>query len=126
MKLSHTAILLFTIFQSSLALPEKRADDPATIAAIKVMAHRMVKSGESYNCLAAIIDRQSRWDYEAGNPTTGSYGLFQAYPPDRMASAGGDWKTNPETQLEWGLDYIRSRYRTACAAWKTLKETGTW
>ncbi|KAL2814990.1 hypothetical protein BJX63DRAFT_431093 [Aspergillus granulosus] len=126
MKLSYTVCLLLAFLQPSIAIPEKRADDPATIAWVKAMAHRMVKNGESYNCLAAIIDLESEWDYEAENPNSGSYGLFQALPPNKMASAGGDWKTNPETQLEWGLGYIRDRHRTACAAWKHLKENGWW
>ena len=34
-----------------------------------------------------------------------------------MASAGSDWKTNPATQIKWGLDYMKDRYGSACDAW---------
>jgi len=34
-----------------------------------------------------------------------------------MAAEGSDWLTNPQTQIRWGEDYIRSRYGTPCQAW---------
>jgi hypothetical protein len=35
-----------------------------------------------------------------------------------MASAGSDWRTNPATQIRWGLGYIASSYGSPCAAWR--------
>jgi len=37
------------------------------------------------------------------------YGLVQATPGIKMSSAGGDWQTNPATQLRWATSYA-SRY----------------
>ncbi len=54
----------------------------------------------------------------ATNASSGAYGLVQALPASKMASAGSDWKTNPATQIEWGLDYMNDRYGSPCGAWK--------
>ena len=65
----------------------------------------------------AMWMRESSWRVDARNPSSGAYGIPQAYPASRMAAAGPDWRTNPRTQIRWGLDYIKSRYGTPCAAW---------
>jgi hypothetical protein len=60
--------------------------------------------------------KESSWRYDAENPD-GAYGIPQAYPASKMASAGSDWRTNPATQIKWGLGYITGRYGTPCGAW---------
>lgn len=70
-----------------------------------------------YDCLVALWNRESRWNVYAHNPSSGAYGIPQALPGDKMASAGDDWQTNPATQITWGLGYITARYGTPCGAW---------
>ncbi|MBR7679157.1 transglycosylase SLT domain-containing protein, partial [Streptomyces daliensis] len=70
-----------------------------------------------YQCFSNIVHHESGWNHTATNPSSGAYGLVQALPATKMASAGSDWKTNPTTQLSWGLDYMNERYGSPCAAW---------
>ena len=67
--------------------------------------------------LVRLWNRESGWNYRATNPSSGAYGIPQSLPADKMASAGADWKTNPFTQIRWGLGYIRQRYGSISAAW---------
>lgn len=73
--------------------------------------------GSQYSCAANIIVRESGWNVEASNPSTGAYGLPQALPGSKMASAGADWATSALTQLRWMLGYVNSLYGGACGAW---------
>lgn len=57
-----------------------------------------------------IITHESHWNYTAQNRSSGAYGLCQALPGTKMASAGSDWRTNPITQLRWCSGYAGSRY----------------
>ncbi|GAA3448313.1 hypothetical protein GCM10018962_01460 [Dactylosporangium matsuzakiense] len=67
-------------------------------------------------CLANMWDKESGWNPKAANPS-GAYGIPQANPGSKMSSAGADWKTNPETQIRWGLGYIKGKYQSPCGAW---------
>ena len=69
-----------------------------------------------FSCLDNIWSRESGWNYLAEN-ASGAYGIPQALPGSKMASAGADWATDPTTQIKWGLGYIRSIYGTPCNAW---------
>ena len=69
-----------------------------------------------FGCLNNIYTRESGWRYNAEN-ASGAYGIPQALPGSKMASAGADWQTNPATQIKWGLGYIKSMYGTPCGAW---------
>lgn len=60
--------------------------------------------------------KESGWSHTAANPTSSAYGIPQALPGSKMASHGADWRTDPETQVRWGLDYVGSRYGSACGA----------
>jgi hypothetical protein len=71
---------------------------------------------EQYSCLVKLWNRESNWNPIAQNKSSGAYGIPQALPGIKMASAGDDWMTNPETQINWGLGYISGRYKTPCAA----------
>lgn len=72
---------------------------------------------DQFACLVALFNRESHWNVYAGNPVSGAYGIPQALPGSKMASAGADWQTNPRTQITWGLNYIAGRYITPCGAW---------
>jgi hypothetical protein len=69
-----------------------------------------------WGCLLDLWNRESGWIYDAEN-ASGAYGIPQALPGDKMASAGADWETDPTTQIKWGLGYITQVYGTPCAAW---------
>lgn len=70
-----------------------------------------------YSCLVALWQKESGWNHFALNRSSGAYGIPQSLPAEKMASAGDDWATNPETQIRWGLGYIEGRYGHPCAAW---------
>lgn len=80
-----------------------------------MVAARGWSDGE-FNCLVALWNHESGWRTNAGNPS-GAYGIPQALPGSKMASAGADWATNPATQITWGLGYISGRYGTPCSAY---------
>lgn len=69
-----------------------------------------------FSCLNNIWTRESNWNYQAEN-ASGAYGIPQALPASKMASAGADYLTDPKTQIVWGLGYIRSVYGSPCDAW---------
>lgn len=87
-----------------------------TVAEIQAMARQMVPA-DQFQCFSNIVDHESTWNYRATNPSSGAYGLVQAYPGSKMASAGADWQTNPATQIKWGLSYMNGRYGSPCGAW---------
>jgi hypothetical protein len=68
--------------------------------------------------------RESGWNAQAQNPSSGAYGIPQALPGSKMATAGSDWSTNPATQIKWGLDYIKQRYGSPAAAWSFWQANG--
>lgn len=91
------------------------------VGARKVVTSKV--SGSSRDWLAAasipesqwgyvdhIISKESGWNYTARNRSSGAYGLCQALPGSKMASAGSDWQTNPVTQLRWCNSYANARY----------------
>ena len=77
-----------------------------------------------FNCLVSLWNKESGWNYRATNPSSGAYGIPQALPGNKMASAGADWATNPATQISWGLGYITSRYGTPCGAYGHSQSVG--
>jgi hypothetical protein len=79
---------------------------------------------DQHSCLVELWNRESGWRHTADNPNSSAYGIPQALPGSKMASAGADWKTNPETQIKWGLKYIEKRYETPCGAWSAFKKKG--
>jgi hypothetical protein len=77
-----------------------------------------------FGCLVSLWGRESGWDTYASNPSSGAYGIPQALPGSKMASAGADWATNPATQIRWGLGYIQQLYGSPCAAWEHSQAVG--
>ena len=70
-----------------------------------------------FGCLDRLWTRESGWNYRATNPSSGAYGIPQALPGSKMSTIAPDWRTNPVTQMKWGLNYIADRYGTPCGAW---------
>jgi hypothetical protein len=77
---------------------------------------------DQFACLNKLFTKESHWNYKAQNPSSGAYGIPQSLPGSKMAAFGADWKTNPATQIKWGLDYIKKRYKTPCGAWQNSVE----
>lgn len=76
-----------------------------------------------FYCVYQIWEHESGWETTAANPS-GAYGIPQSLPGDRMAAYGSDWRTNPDTQIRWGLAYISERYGTPCNAWSIWQTRG--
>ncbi|WP_192904018.1 transglycosylase SLT domain-containing protein [Nocardioides albidus] len=74
--------------------------------------------------LDALWQRESGWSHLAENPSSGAYGIPQSLPATKMAVVGSDWRTNPQTQIRWGLAYIAARYGSAQKAWEHSQRTG--
>jgi hypothetical protein len=69
-----------------------------------------------YNYVDYIVSHESNWNPQARN-SSGAYGLCQALPGSKMATAGSDWQTNPVTQLKWCSSYARSKYGSWASAY---------
>lgn len=81
-------------------------------------------TGSEWQCLDALFQRESGWNHLASNSSSGAYGIPQALPGSKMASVASDWRTNPTTQITWGLNYIAGRYGTPCVAWSHSESVG--
>jgi hypothetical protein len=79
---------------------------------------------DQFACLVSLWNKESGWRVNAANASSGAYGIPQALPGSKMASAGADWQTNAATQITWGLGYIAGRYSTPCGAWTHSQSTG--
>ncbi|MFV0451944.1 MAG: transglycosylase SLT domain-containing protein [Propioniciclava sp.] len=90
--------------------------EPREIAR-QMMENKFGWGAAEFTCYDNIIMRESLWNPTADNPTSSAYGIPQALPGNRMASEGDDWRTNPATQIRWGLKYVKERYGTPCSAW---------
>jgi hypothetical protein len=80
-------------------------------------------SSSQFGCLVSLWNAESGWNVYASNPS-GAYGIPQALPGSKMASAGPDWQSDPTTQIRWGLGYIKSLYGSPCGAWSHEEATG--
>ena len=79
---------------------------------------------KQHACLVTLWSSESGWRWNARNRRTGAYGIPQALPADKMASVSKDWRTNPRTQILWGLKYIDQRYNSPCKALDTKRRIG--
>ncbi len=89
--------------------------DPRTVA--QALLGEFGFGQDQFGCLDSLWTRESGWRVNADNPSSSAYGIPQALPGSKMASAGADWATNPATQIRWGLGYIQDRYGSPCGAW---------
>jgi hypothetical protein len=81
-------------------------------------------SSSQFSCLDPLWAHESGWSVTAYNAGSGAYGIPQALPGSRMASAGPDWQHSAATQIRWGLDYIKGTYGSPCGAWDHEQATG--
>ncbi|GAA2454473.1 transglycosylase SLT domain-containing protein [Streptomyces glaucus] len=105
-----------------VAAPAQAAATSASSA--QATARQMVGDSAQYRCFAQIVQHESSWNVTATNVSSGAYGLVQALPASKMAAAGSDWRTNPATQIAWGLDYMKDRYGSPCGAWGFWQANG--
>jgi hypothetical protein len=108
--------------------PTQTAAAPAPNGTPQQIAEAMLGSfgwsSSQFSCLDPLWAHESGWSVTAYNAGSGAYGIPQALPGSRMASAGPDWQTNAATQIRWGLEYIKGTYGSPCAAWDHEQATG--
>jgi len=97
--------------------------DPRSLA--KRLMSQYGLSSADFDCVDRLWSAESGWNVHANNPSSSAYGIPQALPGSKMASAGPNWQDNAETQIRWGLGYIANRYGSACAAW-SYKQSHGW
>ena len=112
------------IFSSDLALVSS-VSRQVELARTPLGAKRVAKSillneygfsEKEYKCLNRLWTKESHWNYKARNKISGAHGIPQALPASKMNVISTDWRTNPVTQIRWGLRYISIRYETPCKA----------
>jgi hypothetical protein len=91
------------------------AQDPQSIAEALLPTYGFDSSQMS--CLVPLWMGESGWRWNAENSSSGAYGIPQSLPGDKMATVASDWRTNPVTQIKWGLEYIKGSYGSPCGAW---------
>ena len=112
------------IFSSDLALVSSvsrqvelaRAPLGAKKVAKSILLNEYGFSEKEYKCLNRLWTKESHWNYKARNKISGAHGIPQALPASKMNVISTDWRTNPVTQIRWGLRYISIRYETPCKA----------
>src|SRR6478735_5579772 len=93
-------------------------NDPKSAARL-LMADHGWGSDAQYNCLVNLWTGESDWRWSATNASSGAYGIPQSLPASKMSQFGADYRTNPMTQIKWGLWYIEMSYGNPCNAWST-------
>jgi hypothetical protein len=145
----RTAVVSRSADRTALSRADRRTDrDPAKAAALGLSSGPAVGGEESLSsadpqaiaeallpkygfdssqmsCLVPLWMGESGWRWNAENSSSGAYGIPQSLPGSKMATAGSDWRTNPATQIEWGLTYIRDSYGSPCSAWG-FKQSHGW
>lgn len=100
-----------------------RQPDGARAVAKEIIAAKYAWSEKQFTCLDQLWIKESHWNYKARNRVSGAHGIAQALPATKMEIVGTDWRTNPVTQITWGLKYIAERYDTPCKAWSKFKRS---
>jgi len=100
-----------------------RQPDGAKEVAKNLTTNTYQWSDAQFTCLDQLWTKESHWNYKARNKASGAHGIAQALPATKMEVVGTDWRTNPVTQITWGLKYIQERYETPCKAWSKFKRS---
>jgi Transglycosylase SLT domain len=122
--LTTAAVAAATAGIALTAVPAQAATTASSATQAKAIAHKLIPDSAQYKAFSNIVEHESGWDVDATNVSSGAYGLVQALPGSKMAAAGSDWKTNAETQIKWGLDYMKSRYGSPTGAWAFWQANG--
>jgi hypothetical protein len=88
-----------------------------------IMKNEYLWGDQQYSCINRLWTKESHWNYKAHNYRSGAHGIAQALPAIKMEVVSTDWRTNPVTQIRWGLRYISIRYETPCKAWAKFKRS---
>jgi hypothetical protein len=124
---SKTATRASTAVYTAKRSP-KRPTRPAAPLSPQQLAQSQLSSygwnGGQWTYLYQLWERESGWSSTATNPTSGAYGIAQALPATQMNSVSGNWKTDPATQISWGMNYIKQRYGDPQAAWAHEEANG--
>lgn len=104
-----------TVGQAKIGSEDLTVADPKTLT--RALMPKYGLDPADFSCVDRIWTQESNWNVHADNPTSSAYGIPQALPGSKMSSAGPDWQHNAETQIRWGLGYIKGRYGSACGAW---------
>ena len=116
-KKSVSAIDLRAVSLASRQIELARTPKGAQQAAFNIIRTEYKKWNKSQEaCLVKLWTKESHWNYKAHNYRSGAHGIPQSYPAIKMESVGLDWRTNPVTQIRWGLNYIDKRYGSPCKA----------
>ena len=118
-----SASAMSLVSSASASVELARDPDGAREVAKSLMEENYGWGDKQYACLDDLWIKESHWNYRASNKRTGAHGIPQALPATKMDSAGTDWRTNPVTQISWGLRYIDVRYDTPCKAWAKFKRS---
>ena len=119
------------LFASQMALAAAISQQ-VEMARTSVGAKKVAKSimfteyawgADQFTCLNRLWTKESHWNYRSHNKRSGAHGIPQALPATRMDSISTDWRTNPVTQIRWGLRYIEARYMSPCAALAKFKRS---
>jgi hypothetical protein len=97
---------------------------PPRQAARLLLRHRFGWKRWQFKYLNRLWAKESSWNVHASNPYSGAYGIPQATPGSKMASAGRNWQSSARTQILWGMRYIKARYRTPYWAWQHSRQYG--
>ncbi len=103
--------------------PDLSNADPRTIA--KTLLAQQGFGADQFSCLDSIYSQESGWNVHAANPSSSAYGIPQALPGSKMATAGPNWENDAATQIKWGIGYIKGRYGSPCSAWG-FKQSNGW
>ncbi|WP_440710768.1 phospholipase [Herbiconiux sp. YIM B11900] len=99
------------------ALALANTPDGARTVAAQMASDQYGWGSDQFQCLDSLWTKESGWNYQAENASSGAYGIPQSLPGSKMASIADDWATNAVTQISWGLNYISRGYGTPCSAW---------
>ena len=128
-KLSSSASLTTSISEMALVAGiSAQVEMARSITGAKKVAKSIMNTDyawgeDEYSCLNRLWTKESHWNYKAHNSRSGAHGIPQALPAIKMEIISTDWRTNPVTQIRWGLRYIDIRYETPCQAWAKFKRS---
>ncbi len=109
---------------SVASMGDSKSPEAARAFAKSIMGRYGWPAIDQWKALLNLWNRESGWKWYADNPSSDAYGIPQSLPGSKMRSAGADWKTNPETQIKWGLGYIKDRYGSPLKAWDHSQRVG--
>jgi hypothetical protein len=122
----RSSVLAWDMMMVSVMM--KKVEQARTPKGARAVGKEMAKEkygwgSYQYSCLDTLWTKESHWNYRARNKRTGAHGIPQALPATKMEVIGTDWRTNPVTQIQWGLHYIDVRYDTPCKALAKFKRS---